>query len=743
MTRKLLIIYSLCCAIPLINHAQEAGGVTIIDSRHYSNTFGEVRNYRIFLPPGYYKSEKRYPVIYFFHGWSQRSFGDGGYRYAEFDKGNDNGGDNISKFVATHEAIVVKWDGFNRDVDEKYYFRPYNVDPVETNRQFPIYFPELVNHIDAEYRTIADRQYRGVSGLSMGGFMSFWIAGKYPDMVCAAGNFCGSPEFLVGPKTMPVEYRHLDMYRNYGGVNLRLHYGDKDFIRSYHQDMDRIWPRIMDNYHSKVFDAEHSTCGLGEMFEFILHSMDQPLPSPGRWDHIDVYPNFSIWGWQVTSDRSVPGFTILENVNGGGFRSAVREFVPDGELLCFVNLTITSAPIFEKNQFYIINDIDLRTDKVTQRTIKSDHTGRLQFSINGSLHEVGINKKGGKANISIAAVEVTNMSWAKNRKVIDCSIRLVNKGLSTAKNVRAQIFAPARDVKVVNTVSEYGNIGINEQKTGKRFISFQVQDDSFEIQRFSLMIEDENKFMWTGAFTLPLKKDVAEIKEFEIADGKMFKVAKSGTGLDTLMLGTGNGDGIANPGESIVILVKDGGKFWRTNLTFSDKYVNPFGFNKRVSDDWTEFDHVGASAKYNVPLISSDCPEDHPISLFAEYWTPEYPLHIIKQGVINFRVKGKDQTAPTVDWAIIPGDNVLQAKIRDGAKINLVKARLILKEDTTKMFDVELRDDGNDGDRAAGDNVFSKKIPDRGFGMYKLIIEATDSFNNKATKELSSDFVLH
>ena len=59
------------------------------------------------------------------------------------------------------------------------------------------------------------------------------------------------------------------------------------------------------------------------------------------------------------------------------------------------------------------------------------------------------------------------------------------------------------------------------------------------------------------------------------------------------------------------------------------------------------------------------------------------------------------------------------------------------------MFDVELRDDGNDGDRAAGDNVFSKKIPDRGFGMYKLIIEATDSFNNKATKELSSDFVLH
>ncbi len=54
----------------------QADKVTIIDSRHYSNVFGEIRNYRIFLPPGYYESpQKRYPVIYFYHGWSQRYFG--------------------------------------------------------------------------------------------------------------------------------------------------------------------------------------------------------------------------------------------------------------------------------------------------------------------------------------------------------------------------------------------------------------------------------------------------------------------------------------------------------------------------------------------------------------------------------------------------------------------------------------------------------------------------------------------
>ena len=66
------------------------------------------------------------------HGWSQRSFGDGGQAYASFDKGDQNNGDNIANFVSAHEVIVVKSDGYNRSADEKYYVRPYNIGPVET-----------------------------------------------------------------------------------------------------------------------------------------------------------------------------------------------------------------------------------------------------------------------------------------------------------------------------------------------------------------------------------------------------------------------------------------------------------------------------------------------------------------------------------------------------------------------------------------------------------------------------------
>ena len=71
-----------------------------------------------------------------------------------------------------------------------------------------MYFPELVDYIDNNYRTIADREHRATAGLSMGGFMSFWVSGKYPDMISSASNFMGSSEFLVGPMGFPTEYRH-------------------------------------------------------------------------------------------------------------------------------------------------------------------------------------------------------------------------------------------------------------------------------------------------------------------------------------------------------------------------------------------------------------------------------------------------------------------------------------------------------------------------------------------------------
>jgi len=742
--KAIFICLSLLFLFSPSTKAQHADSVTIVDSRHYSNVFGETRNYRIFLPPGYFDNpQKKYPVIYFLHGWSQRYFGDGGQKFDEFDKGGDNKGDNIANFVSTHPVIVVKSDGYNRVPGEQYYLRPYNIDPVETFRQFPLYYPELIDYIDTHYRTLADREHRAISGLSMGGFMTFWIGGKYPQLFSGAGNFCGSAEFIVGPRNFPVEYRHLDMYKNYAGMNLRLNYGDKDFIRSYHQDLNRIWPLVMDNYEYKIYDAEHSTCGLGEMFGFLFNTFKNPPARPLRWDHIDVYPEFSVWNYKVSSDRNVPGFTILENVDKRGFKCAVREFLPNGEILPFVNLSITTPALYEKNQEYVINDVENNGFKSLSKMVRSDNSGRLVIPLNGSLHEIGINKKDDKANICIAAVDIENMSWATNGKDVSLSIKILNKGMSMAKKIVAKLSATRKSANIIKGQSEFGSIGVNEIKTCQTPFSFRVQADSIEIAKFKLTLKDEHNNEWVDFFELPLKKNLPGIKDFEIADGKIFTVAKGGVDSETILLGRGNADGIANPGESIVLLVKDQNKYRRTSLFSSDQFINPFGINVRQSDDWTDFDHVGASAKYNVSLIGSNCPENHNIDFFAEYWLPDYPLHIIKQGVIKIKVQGRDTSPPQMGWVDIPGDNIIHVKVYDGSKIQSVKARLILKENPEKSFEVELKDDGLAEDSAGGDRVFSKKIPEQKFGFYRVVVEAIDSFGNKMIEEAPGEFLLH
>ncbi len=71
------------------------------------------------------------------------------------------------------------------------------------------------------------------------------------------------------------------------------------------------------------------------------------------------------------------------------------------------------------------------------------------------------------------------------------------------------------------------------------------------------------------------------------------------------------------------------------SLTCYDRFINPNGINTRVSDNWGSYDHVGGSAKYSVPLISSACPGGQVIGFIAEYWLPDNPESYYKAGKGN------------------------------------------------------------------------------------------------------------
>ena len=257
----------------------------IQDQSHLSQVMRGPRVYRVYLPPAYPASQKRYPVIYWFHGYEPE---------------NQERASEFASFVAAHDTILV------------------DSGPVETTGSFPLYFPELVGQIDKTLRTIPDRDHRAVAGFAMGGYLAMFEAGKSPDMVSSASSLMAPAEAPVGPTGFDVDYNPADFAGGFDGVRTRLvTHGGPDAG-------SLLWREALD---------------------FHVHAFANPLPKPAVFHHADAYPNFTVWGWEVVSDRRRPGFTVLENVGRSGFRSAVREWIPAGAAIAQVKLSIASPSL--------------------------------------------------------------------------------------------------------------------------------------------------------------------------------------------------------------------------------------------------------------------------------------------------------------------------------------------------------------------------------------------------------------
>jgi hypothetical protein len=323
-------------------------------------------------------------------------------------------------------------------------------------------------------------------------------------------------------------------------------------------------------------------------------------------------------------------------------------------------------------------------------------------------------------------------------------IELINKGLLTAKNVKATLSFARPGTGISKRQATFGDISVNEHKAAKNSFVFKVDNDTINILKFKLTTQDDDKREWTEYFEMEIKRDVPQITEFQIADGKICTVVKSGNAEETVMLGTGNGDGQANPGESIVLLVKDQGKLWCTELQHIDQYVNPFGIHMRQSDSWENFDYVGGSSKYSIPLIAANCPSERIINFYGSYWVPgPERTHQVKEVKMSITVKGYDLTPPAILGMQVTGDNIIHARVVDGAPIRNVSAILSLPNDPEKKILFVLQDDGKNGDMVAGDRNFSFLIPSRGFGWYTVTIEATDSLGNKSVIAMPRAVLLH
>lgn len=129
------------------------------------------RDVFVYLPPGYASSpDQRYPVVYQLHGWLP-----GGEQWSGMI--DLEGSTNRSLAAATsQEMIIVVPDSLSIHGGSMY-------SPSVTTGDFEAFIArDLVDYIDSHYRTLARRESRGLSGHSMGGYGTWRIAMRYPEV---------------------------------------------------------------------------------------------------------------------------------------------------------------------------------------------------------------------------------------------------------------------------------------------------------------------------------------------------------------------------------------------------------------------------------------------------------------------------------------------------------------------------------------------------------------------------------
>lgn len=146
-------------------------GKVITDSIQ-SQILGEQVKFNVYLPSGFEKNDKQYPVVYLLHGFTDD--------YTAWrDKGQmQTVADELIESGEAREMIVVMPNAGGPDVYDTWngYFNM----PGWSYEDF--FFKELMPTVEKKYRIISDKGHRSVMGLSMGGGGCTVYAQRHPDM---------------------------------------------------------------------------------------------------------------------------------------------------------------------------------------------------------------------------------------------------------------------------------------------------------------------------------------------------------------------------------------------------------------------------------------------------------------------------------------------------------------------------------------------------------------------------------
>lgn len=223
-----------------------------------SEKMGLQRRMTVYTPAGYETSDRRYPVLYLLHGM-------GGDENAWSELGRAI--QILDNMIAAGEVkpLIVVMPNGNAGLEavpgesSLGMVQPFTNLP-KAKASFPEHFPEIVNYVDKNYRTIADKKGRAITGLSMGGGHSFEISKNNPDMFDYIGLFSAAVRMPGENRADMKDNATIDALKTFFAKNPKLYYiaiGKDDFLLPLNNEYRQILDGMGANYVYVESDGGH------------------------------------------------------------------------------------------------------------------------------------------------------------------------------------------------------------------------------------------------------------------------------------------------------------------------------------------------------------------------------------------------------------------------------------------------------------------------------------------------------
>ncbi len=173
MMRKILLALLAICILPSLGIAAGRAECSAIRSK----LLGRPVKYCVLLPPSYdAEKTRRFPVLYFLHGLNdneQSLINLGGWNLIE----------NLREAGKIGEFLIIAPDGG----------RSFYVNSRDGKEPYEDFFiREFIPALEGKYRVRAARNFRGIAGVSMGGYGALRLAFQYPQLFGAVSSHMGA-----------------------------------------------------------------------------------------------------------------------------------------------------------------------------------------------------------------------------------------------------------------------------------------------------------------------------------------------------------------------------------------------------------------------------------------------------------------------------------------------------------------------------------------------------------------------